>query len=287
MGRRMCVEQPLVIAGLEAAVVCEAPPGGAVSASPECLENDVLRVASRPTGRSRACGTARGREVLAGRGNQLWAYVDSRASGTPGTWTRRTPRRGPSCARARRPRWSRRPAPRRRTRRACVRDSRIVQKVRLWAGSARIDFATRLDWHDRRWLVKVRFPLAERFDRATFETAFGVVDRPRTATRHGTSPLRGRGAPLRRPVGAGLRRRPVNDRRYGHHALGPSGAEPAAVADVARSAVDEGVQEITYALYPHAGDGWRAVCSRGRGPQPPVLVRRVTATADGGSCLRP
>src|SRR6202035_3414149 len=58
------------------------------------------------------------------------------------------------------------------------RGSRIVQSVRLWSNSARIDFFTRLDWHDRRILLKARFPLGIRSDHATFECAFGVQRRP-------------------------------------------------------------------------------------------------------------
>ena len=58
------------------------------------------------------------------------------------------------------------------------RSSRIVQSVRLWANSARIDFFTRFDWHDRRVLLKARFPLRVRADHATYEGAFGVQTRP-------------------------------------------------------------------------------------------------------------
>src|SRR3989442_12753757 len=58
------------------------------------------------------------------------------------------------------------------------RSSAIVQTVRLWANSPRLEFLTELDWHDRRLLLKTRFPLAVRAPRAAFETAFGVVERP-------------------------------------------------------------------------------------------------------------
>ena len=168
------------------------------------------------------------------------------------------------------------------------RDSRIVQEVRLWAGSARIDFATRLDWHDRRWLVKARFPLAVRSDRATFETAFGVVERP---THRNTSwddarfEVAGhRFADLSEPgYGAAL----LNDGRYGHHALGselglsllrsPTWPDPLA---------DEGVQEVTYALYPHAGQWLEGgVLAEAEDLNRPLLVHPVTAAAE--TRLRP
>src|SRR5207237_3073516 len=62
------------------------------------------------------------------------------------------------------------------------RSSTVVQTVRLWANSPRLEFATELDWHDRRLLLKSRFPLAVRAPRATFATAFGVVERPARRT---------------------------------------------------------------------------------------------------------
>ena len=50
--------------------------------------------------------------------------------------------------------------------------------MRLWANSARIDFKTDIDWHDRRILLKARFPLAIHTEHATFECAHGVISRP-------------------------------------------------------------------------------------------------------------
>jgi alpha-mannosidase len=195
------------------------------------------------------------REMLDGRGNQLWAYVDK-----PREWDawdidaayadqgEEIPAHsvelvedGPHRAAIR--------VERR------FRDSRIVQDVRLWAGSARIDFATRLDWHDRRWLLKARFPVAVRARSALFETAFGVVERPtgrdtlQDAARFEVAAHRF--ADLAEPgFGVAL----LNDGRYGHHALGselgisllrsPVWPDPLA---------DEGEQDIVYALMPHPG----------------------------------
>ena len=97
-----------------------------------------------------------------------------------------------------------------------------MQDVRLWAGSARIDFATRLDWHDRRWLLKARFPLAVRV--AARDVRDGVrrrrtPDPPQhvAGTRRSFEVAGHRFADLSEP-GGGVAL--LNDGRYGHHALG-------------------------------------------------------------------
>ncbi len=168
------------------------------------------------------------------------------------------------------------------------RDSRITQDVRLWAGSTRIDFATHLDWHDRRVLLKARFPLAVRAPHATFETAFGVVER---ATHRNTSWEQARFevaghrfADLSEPgYGVAL----LNDGRYGHHALGselglsllrsPVWPDPLA---------DEGEQDLVYALLPHEGTwldgGVLAEAQDLNRPLPALAVQR-----GAGASLRP
>lgn len=151
---------PRTIAGLEAAAIALGPAAGPVSASPNVLENELVRVELGEDGTLVSVLDKRaGREVLADRGNQLRAYVDK-----PREWDAwdleatypedgrelvateelRVVESGPHRVAVRVVR--------------AFRDSRIVQDVRLWAGSARIDVHTRIEWHDRRWLVKARFP---------------------------------------------------------------------------------------------------------------------------------
>jgi alpha-mannosidase len=139
-------------------------------------------------------------------------------------------------------------------------DSTIVQSVRLWANSARIDFATRVDWHDRRVLLKARFPLAVRADHATFECAFGVHTRP---THRNTSwdaakfeVAAHRFADLSEPgFGVAL----LNDGRYGHDVLGHELSLSLLRAPIAPDRLaDEGEQSFTYALLPHAGAWFEA-----------------------------
>jgi alpha-mannosidase len=58
------------------------------------------------------------------------------------------------------------------------RASRMRQTVRLDAESARLDLHCAIDWHEDRRALKVRFPVAVRAPRATYEMQFGVVERP-------------------------------------------------------------------------------------------------------------
>ncbi len=134
--------------------------------------------------------------------------------------------------------------------------STIVQRYSLRAGSARLDIATEIDWHERRTLLRALFPLAIRAPHATFETSYGAVKR---STRRNTSWERAqyevpghRWADLSEPdFGVSL----LNDGRYGHSALGNtlgltllrSPLDPDPLADI-------GHHSFTYALYPHRGD---------------------------------
>ncbi len=250
---------PTSVPALGAAVVIEPGVSGALEVAPGHIENNLLRVELASDGALKSVfDKLCGREVLADRGNQLWAYVDKPRAFD--AWeidadyvqqgiemsdleSADVIESGPHRASVR---------IRRR-----FRNSTVTQELRLWSNSARLEIKTTLDWHDRHWLLKARFPLAVRSERATFETAFGVVERP---THRNTSwdaakfevPAH-RFVDLSEPgYGVAL----LNDGKYGHHALhneigitllrSPTYPDPLA---------DEGTQTFTYALYPHAG-GW-------------------------------
>jgi alpha-mannosidase len=246
-----------VVPGLGARVLTAAVEQEAVRASPSQLENAFVRVALDAAGGLTSVWDKRaGREVLDGRGNALWAYVDKprawdswdvdvdyaaagaeiAAAGTP-VVVEDGPHRG-----ALRVEYA-------------FRHSRVVQEVRLWASSPRIDFVTELEWHDRRFLLKVRFPVAVRATHAAFETAFGVVMRPtyrNTTWDQAQFEVPGhRFADLSEPgYGVAL----LNTGRYGHHAIrnelglsllrSPMFPDPRA---------DEGGHRFTYSLFPHRG----------------------------------
>ncbi|MDP9364457.1 MAG: glycosyl hydrolase-related protein [Chloroflexota bacterium] len=233
----------------------EAADGGAI------LENDLLRVEIGGDGTiHRLFDKEHGREALAGRGNQLWAFVDKPrvydawdieedyergGEEIGGVVAVEVTEEGPLRAAVRVGRaW---------------RSSRIEQTYKLLAGSRRLDVATTVHWHERQMLLQARFPLAVRTLEATFETMYGAVRRP---THRNTSwdtarfEVSGhRFADLSEPgYGVAL----LNDGKYGHGVhdnilslslvRGPLYPDPYA---------DEGEHRFTYALFPHAGD-WTA-----------------------------
>ncbi len=57
------------------------------------------------------------------------------------------------------------------------RNSTLTQDISLSADSYRLDFDTRVDWHETHTLLKVAFPVAIDADQATFDTQWGTIDR--------------------------------------------------------------------------------------------------------------
>lgn len=279
------LSSPLTVAGLGARVVLDAQPPEGLSVAEGHLENALLRVELAKDGSlSRVFDKRAGREVLSDRGNGLWVYVDKprvydawdieenyREQGfeLSDLESLEVIERGPHRAALRLKRR--------------FRNSTITQELRLWAHSARLEFKTTLDWHDRRWLLKARFPLRVRSDRALFESAFGVIERP---THSNTSwdaarfeVVGHRFADLSEPgYGVAL----LNDGKYGHHAFGnelglsllrsPAWPDPLA---------DEGRQSFTYALFPHTGD-WLSggVLMEAEDLNRPLLTRAVRAGSE-------
>ena len=222
------------------------------------LENEFLRVEAGPDGSLHSVHDKEAeREVLDGRGNQLWAYVDK-----PREWDAwdvdedyekegeelstveniEAVEEGPLRASVRvERRW---------------RDSTIVQTYRLHAGSRRLDVETEVDWRERQVLLRAAFPLNVRSHEATFETMYGAQ---RRVTHQNTSfeaarfeVSAHRFCDLSEPgYGVAL----LNDGKYGHSVKdnvlgisllrGPLYPDPRA---------DEGVHAFTYSLFPHPGD---------------------------------
>lgn len=53
----------------------------------------------------------------------------------------------------------------------------LKQEITMHAGSPRLDFVTRVDWREKHVLMKAAFPVDVRSSRATYEIAFGAIER--------------------------------------------------------------------------------------------------------------
>ncbi len=252
------------------------------------LENDLLRIEIGADGcLHRVYDREAEREVLDGRGNQLWAYVDK-----PREWdawdvdedyelegealdagTLQVVEDGPLRAAVRVER--------------CWRSSRIVQTYRLLAESRRLDIETSVEWREREVFLRALFPLNVRSHEATFETMYGAHRRPThrntswDAARFEVSAHRF--CDLSEPgYGVAL----LNDGKYGHSAKGnvlgisllrsPLYPDPRA---------DEGEHRFTYALFAHPGDWTEAgVVGEAFALNSPLVA---ASAAPGGGTLPP
>ncbi|KAI8620662.1 galactose mutarotase-like domain-containing protein [Chytriomyces sp. MP71] len=59
-----------------------------------------------------------------------------------------------------------------------TKDSTLEQKIIMTAADGKIEFETKVDWHENRVFLKVEFPLNVNSDIATYETQFGYIQRP-------------------------------------------------------------------------------------------------------------
>ncbi len=165
-------------------------------------------------------------------------------------------------------------------------DSRITQVMRLAAGSRRLEFDTRVDWHERHRFLKVAFPVAIRSTRATYEIQHGHIERPTVANTswdearfevcgHRWADLSESG------YGVAL----LNDGKYGYDVRGhvmrlsllraPAYPDPEA---------DQGEHRFAYALLPHAGPFYEEVVAEAESFNLPItIVARPTAGAAGQS----
>jgi alpha-mannosidase len=139
------------------------------------------------------------------------------------------------------------------------RASRMSVSARLDAGARRLELRHRIDWRERKTMLRLVASTGPVNARATYETQYGAVERPTTMN----NPIElaryevpaQRWADLSAP-GAGLAI--LNDCKHGHAAFGGglsvtllrSTGDPDPEAD-------QGEHEFTIALMPHAGD-WRA-----------------------------
>ena len=274
-----------LVPGLGARTIIDVTPAGAVSVSPHHLENDYLRVDVGPDGTlTRVYDKHADREVLSGPGNTICTYVDKPPSWDAWDVDAGYIRTGTELT-ASEPITVLEEGPHRAALRVTrsFRSSTITQDIRLWSNSPRLDFKTTIDWHDRRWLVKARFPVAVRSARASFETAFGIIER---ATHRNTTwdtarfeVAAHRFIDLSEPgYGVAL----LNDGKYGHDVLGSElGISLLRSPIYPDPLADEGTQTFTYSLLPHADSLEKSdVLMEAEDLNRPLVARRVKTGGD-------
>jgi alpha-mannosidase len=234
-------------------------PSVRVNGQARVLENQHLRLEVAPDGTlARLYDKDHQREVLAGRGNQLWAYTDIprywEAWDIDASYARegreitasqvKLIEGGPLRAGI----WVERR----------LGASSLEQTYWLWGGARRLEIETRLRWQERRTLLRALFPLNVRSHEAWFDTAFGAVARP---THANTSWDKAR---FEVPA---LRWADLSEANYGVSLLGGSKHGYSVQGNVLGLSLlrgplwpdplaDVGEHSFTYALYPHPGD-WR------------------------------
>jgi len=259
---------PMGYATTDAAAATEIPE---LTAKPDCLENDLLRVRFNRDGSIASIYDKHARrEVIAKgeSGNRLALYQDNGdAWDFPMDYADRTPRH-PELVSSE----ARLDGPR-----AIVKQtyrigySEIVQEVILTAGSRRLDFATRiLHWRESGTMLRTSFPVAIHAESAAFEIQFGHVRRP--THRNTTWDLARDEVPAhkwadlsQRDYGVAL----LNDSKYGHKIKGnvidlnllrsavyprPTTTAVPAPGEPDHNYTDQCDHQFTYSLYPHEGD---------------------------------
>ncbi len=178
--------------------------------------------------------------------------------------------------------------------------STLAEELVLGARSRYLEVRAALDWRERHRLLKLRVPTSLDVGRATFEVPYGHLERETGGDEEPAQAWVDVSA-----EGAGLS--VLNDCKYGHDVKGgdvgitvarspvyachePATLDPDGIYDY----LDQGLQQLTYRLLPHAGD-WRAagtVRVAAELNQPPFallesyhrgeLSQRASYAADGG-----
>lgn len=233
-------------------------PAGMLKAGAHSLENEHLSVVIGKDGTvSSLVHKATGREAIEGGANQLWVYPADK----PRNWDAWDVDAdyAEKAIRLDKPESITlvEEGPHRAAIRVVYRyrNSSVTQAYVLTANARRLDIETTIDWHDRRTLLRTLNPVAVRSRTATFECAFGVVERQ---THTNTSweqamyeAVAHRFVDLSEPgFGVAL----LNNAKYGHSARGNVIGMSLVRAPIYPDPLaDEGEQSFTYALMPHEG----------------------------------
>lgn len=280
---------PDTVPGLSVSVVKKADlkPAASVSVTTRTLENALLKVTLAEDGTIESLvHKPSGREAISGRGNRLMAYLmekprnwdawdiegDYVEAGEEITQVERlevvadSPERG--AIRIVR-KW---------------RHSTITQVLSLVAGSPRLDIETEIDWHDRRVFLRSMTETTVRSMTATYECAYGIVERPTHKNRSWDAAMfEAAGHRFIDLSETGFGVALLNDAKYGHstsgNVLGISLLRASVYPD---PLADEGVQAFTYSLMPHEG-AWHEgrVREEAEALNQPLLAMPVKGRATG------
>jgi alpha-mannosidase len=146
------------------------------------------------------------------------------------------------------------------------RNSRFIQDYIVYRDIPRLDVHTHADWHEHHILLKAAFPVAVQADEATYEIAYGTIQRtthPKTEAEKAKWEVSAhKFVDLSEPgYGVSL----LNDCKYGHDIVGnmmritllrsPLTPDPLErPKGYMNPYADMGEHEFVYSLYPHSGD---------------------------------
>lgn len=166
--------------------------------------------------------------------------------------------------------------------------SRIIQRIRLWSNSPRLDIVTDLDWRDRRTYLRAAFPVAVHAEEAVYDQAIGVT---RRATHKNTTWQRVQFE------ASGHRFVSLSETDWGAALLsadkyGFSVKDNVMTLSLMRGPTfpdmlaDDGVHRFTYAILPHDGRWW----SESVQAQADILadpLRFISASGTEGQQIQP
>jgi len=172
-------------------------------------------------------------------------------------------------------------------------NSRLVQRIRLYRGSRRIDMETEVEWHEKGSatsdapMLRVRFEPFLGQTEANFQIPFGVLRRPAD----GQEVVAQMWGDLSETEGKGYGVALLNNCKYGYQAHGNSlGLTLIRASYEPDRNPDEGMHAFTYSFYPHLGS-WREaeVERRAQELNRPLIATATSPAAQGASptLLRP
>ena len=138
-------------------------------------------------------------------------------------------------------------------------NSELSQTIWFYEALPRIDFETKVDWHEKNQILKVSFPVDINTDKATYEVQFGSIERPthyNTSWDHARFEVCGHKYADLSEGNYGVSM--LNNCKYGHDihdsdmrlTLLKCGMNP---DNNPEHVNDQGVHEFTYSIYPHSG----------------------------------